>query len=416
MRGIMRMARHTLSASALAWLSLWAAPSEAIEYRFADLGSIEFVSNFGIRFLLPSHGESVNEFGDVAGWSSTKGIEVQAKLYRGSWVDLGEAPGIPIAPTVVYELPYDKAYGVNNHGVVTGTSYDSFLGGSSRAFLYDGATMHDLGTLNVGSSEGRDINSSNQVVGWSTFARGSPNVHAFLHDGTMHDLGTLGGTNSRGYGINDLGSTTGSSQIPGDVAEHAFRHDGTMMHDLGTLGGTNSYGQDINIHGLVTGYSDLTSALGDQHAFLHDGTMMHDLGTLGGNYSAGFGVNNHGYVVGESLLSNGDTRAFVYTSHKGIVDLNSLVALPAGFTLLAARDINDAGQILAEAYGPVPFGIRAFLLTPVPEPSTLALAVVLAAGWIADPRRNKPRLRACPSTSCTLQPASPDWRRSTRRA
>jgi hypothetical protein len=56
----------------------------------------------------------------------------------------------------------------------------------------------------------------------------------------------------------------------------------------------------------------------------------------------------------------------------GMVDLNSVVTLPAGTFLVEARSINDRGQILANASdGP------AYLLTPVPEAETY---VMLLAG------------------------------------
>ena len=65
--------------------------------------------------------------------------------------------------------------------------------------------------------------------------------HAFLWDGTtMQDLGTLGGTDSQGDAINDSGQVTGDAITAGDAAAHAFLWDGTTMQDLGTLGGTYS--------------------------------------------------------------------------------------------------------------------------------------------------------------------------------
>jgi probable HAF family extracellular repeat protein len=364
----------------------------AIEYRLTDLGPIVTVSRFSSLMIRATRGESINELGEVAGWSTSKGSEVQAILYRGSWVDLGQLPDVELAPGFELSYPNDLAFGVNRDGRVAGTAYDYFRQ-SSRAFVYDGAAMSDLGTIGGGLSEGRDINSAGHVTGWSTIAPMMASVvHAFLHDGTMHDLGTLGGTSSRGYGINDLGQTTGSSQITGDAAEHAFFHDGTMMHDLGTLGGANSYGQDINIHGHVTGYSDLVSPSGEQHAFWYDGDTMHDLGTLGGDYSAGFGINAHGHIVGDYGIDYGNpdllnpTRAFLYTSETGMIDLNSVVDLPAGWTLQSAHDINDAGQITGAARVSGS-SLHAFVLTPVPEPSTFVLAAVLAVGWITGRRR-----------------------------
>jgi probable HAF family extracellular repeat protein len=145
-------------------------------------------------------------------------------------------------------------------------------------------------------------------------------------------------------------------------------YDGTM-HDLGTLGGTSSGGSGINDSGQVTGGSDTTDTL-VAHAFLYDGTM-HDLGTLGGTFSAGSGINASGQVTGNSLNENGAFHAFLYTSGSGMVDLNTLIDPLSGWELLHGYAINDAGQITGQ--GLIGDERHAFLLTPVPEPSSLAL-------------------------------------------
>ena len=65
--------------------------------------------------------------------------------------------------------------------------------------------------------------------------------HAFLWDGTtMQDLGTLGGSYSGGLAINASGQVTGIATTASDAVTHAFLWDGTTMQDLGTLGGTFS--------------------------------------------------------------------------------------------------------------------------------------------------------------------------------
>ncbi len=118
--------------------------------------------------------------------------------------------------------------------------------GSSISF---GQLYHitDLGTLGGVNSYAAGINASGQVTGYSLIINGVAN-HAFFYDGaTMHDLGTLGG-NSFGKGINDSGQVTGYYDTSGSTT-HPFLYDGATMHDLGTIGNGNG----INATGQVTG-------------------------------------------------------------------------------------------------------------------------------------------------------------------
>ena len=62
-----------------------------------------------------------------------------------------------------------------------------------------------------------------------------------------------------------------------------------------------------------------------------------------------------------------------------MTDLNSLISPSSGWTLELASAINDKGQIVG--YGEDASGLcRAFLLTPVPEPSTFVLLATAAGG------------------------------------
>ncbi len=60
-----------------------------------------------------------------------------------------------------------------------------------------------------------------------------------------------------------------------------------------------------------------------------------------------------------------------------MIDLNTLIDPASGWILTSARDINDAGQITGT--GLFDGQPRAFLLTPVPEPSSVLLAALAAA-------------------------------------
>jgi probable HAF family extracellular repeat protein len=116
--------------------------------------------------------------------------------------------------------------------------------------------------------------------------------------------------------------------------------------DLGNLGGvTSNVPFAINDLGQVAGISDVA---GDvyQHAFLWTKkTGMQDLGTLPGDVQANaLGLNNQTQVVGGSIDANNNLRAFLW-QNGAMTDLNTLVQPNSGLHLIAAADINDAGEI-----------------------------------------------------------------------
>ena len=143
----------------------------------------------------------------------------------------------------------------------------------------------------------------------------------------------------------------------------------------------------------------------DFNAFLYSHGTMTDLGTVGGyQASVARGINAIGQVVGYAglnsnigvLSSGGD--AFLY-SNGVMTDLNTLIPPSSGWTLSSATAINDFGQIVG--WGDGPSGEGAFLLTPVPEPSTLVLLGIVAIGLLGYGWR-KLRVRQLASAAVVL--------------
>jgi len=197
------------------------------------------------------------------------------------------------------------------------------------------------------------------------------------------DLGRLpGGSYSQANGINASGQVVGDSST--STFLHAFLYSNGKMADLGTLpGGSYSSANDINTSGQVVGYAAIGSGSGNYHAFLYSNGMMSDLGPLSGfSGSDAYGINTSGQVVGWAFTTVGgvisNERAFLY-SNGTMTDLTGLIDPSSGWTLEEANAINDSGQIVGigiNASG----NADAFLLTPTPEPSTLAF---LLTGVIA---------------------------------
>lgn len=268
------------------------------------------------------------------------------------------------------------AQGINDSGQVVGklsvssSTYHAFITGAN------GAGVTDLGTLDTGSkscSIANAINASGQVVGWYST---SSYTYAFVTGANgvgMTKLGTLGGDTTSASAINDKGQVVGFANVSGNPHAFITSTDGTSLTDIGILSGGNySYATGINASGLVVGYSQVSvSSTLTEHAFITgaDGVGMTDLGTLGGNASKAYGINDSGEVVGQSLIDDGTTwHAFVTGADGVMIDLNTLVTLADGDYLKNAKAINDLGQIVA-----VSAAGNAYLLSTVPEPSTIVL-------------------------------------------
>lgn len=138
---------------------------------------------------------------------------------------------LTLLPTLSTSIFSGRAHDINNSGKIVGVSHLS--NGEYHAFLYNGTTTLDLGTLGGGTlqniSWANAINESNQVVGYSfAIHQFTPTTPlAFVYDSTngMLNLNNLIPANSGwvltdAKGINDHGWITGEGTINGQT--HAF--------------------------------------------------------------------------------------------------------------------------------------------------------------------------------------------------
>jgi probable HAF family extracellular repeat protein len=386
----------------------------APRYIFTDLGRLPD----GPNEVIPSR---INQSGQVTGYS---GANFTANGYHGflwtpnvpngatgNMIDLGDLPGGD---------SFSAGNAINSFGQVTGisdTSNDPFI--DPHAFLWTptsangtNGSLMDLGALSgsFDTSYGQSINSYGQVAGLSrlgTNTRGfawtptTPNGTS----GSMVDIGALpyGNGDSSAAGINDVGQITGdSNNASGNT--HAFLWSpaqangstGTMV-DLGDLPGGYDLSQAdaINNRGQVTGGS-FTAA--GSRAYLWSpnspndstGTML-DLGVPSwATDTRGLAINSRGDVVGEAKTLD-RFGAFLWTAEEGMLDLQTLVDFDPAWTFVRATGINDAGQIVGFGYYDPDLvyigNRRAFLLTPIPEPASIAAITLLGAMLICRRRR-----------------------------
>jgi probable HAF family extracellular repeat protein len=351
-----------------------------------DLGSLPGINNSGVG--------AMNAHGVIAGVSENGLVdpvinfpELEPVVWKnGSIIDLGTFGGT-----------FGQANAINDRGQVAGFATNAipvpFLGGipvsiaavgcdvdlpvptQTRAFIWEGGAIDDLGTLGGTDSCAVSINERGQVAGYSfTDTSSNPPVHPFLwHHGTMRDLGTLGGTFALTFALNNRGEVAGLSFLAGDSVCHPFLWRPGELSDLGTLGGDTGIAESLNDAGDVVGEADLPGASGPcfgpqaHHAFRWKHGVMTDLGTQDGDpCSHALSINSGGQVVGGSSDCTTFLHAFLWEDGGPMVDLNSFVPIDSNLILTEATVINDRGEIAAQ--GVFPNGdTHAILLIPCDE-------------------------------------------------
>ncbi len=308
------------------------------------------------------------------------------------------------------------AVAINNLGQVVGNELahrnlngytDGFDSDYSRAWLFSGGTKTFYeGGIDVGfpgeplyfplGYSLSDINDSGETAGrresakYEGFHTWSGGLSHAVYDGFdfagsefPNDFSSTTAINNEGQFVGSTGAYGWHSNFfGGPLSGSNFRPPDSLTT---TLGGTDNSLRDLNDNGAIAGTSATIS--GTYHAFVcynaWDAAQptLTDLGTLGGGSSSAKSINNSAQIVGSSDLASGSERhAFLY-ENGAMSDLNSFVDPLLGFTLTDATAINDNGWIVG--YGLNPAGqTHAFLLTPIPEPSTLVLLGIGAIGLL----------------------------------
>jgi probable HAF family extracellular repeat protein len=310
-----------------------------------------------------SNATSINDLGVVAGVADGAGTItfpdgttqscndlIQPFLWTqgGGIHGLGSPAAGPLEDMDICDVfvPYygSRATGINRFGKLAGTTYD--IESYKYGLLWSQKTNWSLFT-NDYQTTANGINNVGQIVGEDGAEFLDELAHAAIWvNGAMTDLGSLGGdatdwsycsgangNNDRNQVVgwsNPADSSTGTCEIFQLAPVHAFLWDAKAgMQDLGTLSGdSSSLAVKINFFGQVIGES---------------GTFL----TLGGP------DNDAVQVTG---------RPFVWSAHKGMQDLNTLIPPHSGWVLNTATDINFWGQIVGS--GTRNGQTHGYLLTP----------------------------------------------------
>ena len=234
------------------------------------------------------------------------------------------------------------------------------IGSKSRALIWNGTSLQDLGTLGGPTSGVADFNNRGQVIGGSTLASGQASM--FRWNGATMEPFSWGppGSKPSAIAMNDVGHVCGVYYIehpyPTPVEGYAVVWDGVESRTLPSIDGKPFRCTDMSDDGSMVGFieADPLSGVASGRAYLWNGASFVPLGHLGGTASWAQAINANGEVVGSSHLATQlfwgrESHGFHWRD--GIMrDLNDFITWgEPGWILASAVDINNAGQIIGTA-------------------------------------------------------------------
>ena len=289
-------------------------------------------------------------------------------LRRGFIIDYGQ---ISVVPT--FDGGWlNSANGINDSGLVVGTSNGGVWNGHAGTFAYtwDGTTLTNLGdSINVYRdgfwSQAFAVNAAGQVAGQATsdFQTQSGFIYSA---GVMTGIAFPDAFLTYATGINSHGRVVGTAE--GDIFQ-AWTYKGGKLTNLnGNYARSDAFA--VNDHDQIAGDVRIDDGNGHVtgHAVVWDNsTTPTILPSPPGRdfFPYGNGINNHGWVVGQACSAPFVDCVAVLSDVTTTINLNKHLDPfdKINWVLMNAVGINDAGQIIGTGtlYGEP----QAFLATPV---------------------------------------------------
>lgn len=202
-----------------------------------------------------------------------------------------------------------------------------------------------------------------------------PRAVVWSSDGAAQLASTLDGHDASWlYDINSHGVAAGASSVWGQsLTQPVTWRSGVGMQPLAKPAGWGGgVARAINSTGVIVGTADGGVSSSQQACRWRADGGVDLLATPAGQISEALAINSSGTIVGWRGTAS-DQHALLWQGELAY-DLNDLLRPEdAGWTLVAATDINDDGLIVGYGTNPSGQGARVFLLEPVvPEPTVLA--------------------------------------------
>jgi uncharacterized membrane protein len=279
---------------------------------------------------------------------------------------------------------FNQLLSINNSGVIAG-----YFGIGSAAHPNKGYTLappygqgnytNENFPLSV-QTQVTGINNSGQTVGFYADNNGD-NVGFVEKNGSFTTVIDPAGATSppiidQLLGVNDKNQAAGFyTDAQGNNHGYIYNITNQTFDAINIAGATSVTATDINNQGYVSGF--YTTALNTVDGFLDKNGVITTI-SINGSFNTQFlGLNNNGMMVGTYVDAAGVMHGVEYNSVTGsyttIDDPNGI-----GFTTL--NGINDKGQIVG-FYTDAAGNTHGLLVNPVPEPSSIALALIGAASF-----------------------------------